>query len=167
MKNVKAIESAIPQAETKNPPLDKQKSNPSLQEDIAIIGIHGIYPLAKDLHEFWSNLVKGRNCITEIPPERWSAQDYPVHLGKIDKYYTQGGFIADVDKFDPLFFNLAPHDASLIDPQERLFLESTWSTLEDAGYTRESLHKSTGGKVGVYAGVTFNYYPALHCRRME
>lgn len=128
-------------------------------EDIAIIGLSGTYPLAKDIQEFWQNLQQGRDCITEVPSERWDYKDYPVIVAGEKKYYKHGGFIADFDKFDPLFFNIAPSDAALMDPQERLFLQSAWTTLEDAGYTRASLQNTVNNEVGVFVGVTHNFYP--------
>lgn len=129
--------------------------------DIAIIGLSGIFPMAKDIDELWQNLISARDCIGEVPPERWNYKDYPVHVGGKEKYFQYGGFISDVDKFDPLFFNISPHDATIMDPQERLFLQSVWTTLEDAGYTREKLQRQVNNEVGVFAGVTYNYYPLL------
>ena len=61
----------------------------------------------------------------------------------------------DVDKFDPLFFNISPREAEMIDPQERLFLETVWNTLEDAGYSRRML---SGQKIGVFVGVMYGQY---------
>lgn len=129
-------------------------------EDIAIIGLSGRYPLAETLAEFWENLQNGRDCITEIPAGRWDRRQYydPVP-GKIGKYYGEwGGFIDRVDQFDPLFFNISPREAELVDPQERLFLQTAWHLLEDAGYTREELSKA---KTGVFVGVTYGHYELL------
>ncbi|MEO8400725.1 MAG: SDR family NAD(P)-dependent oxidoreductase [Gammaproteobacteria bacterium] len=128
-------------------------------EDIAIIGLSGTYPMANNLEQFWENLVLGRDCISEVPIERWNYKDYPVKIGEEEQYFKHGGFIADVDKFDPLFFNISPRDAGLMDPQERLFLQSAWSTIEDAGYTRQRIKQTVNNKVGVFAGVTYNFYP--------
>ncbi|MEO8382098.1 MAG: SDR family NAD(P)-dependent oxidoreductase [Acidobacteriota bacterium] len=125
--------------------------------DVAIVGVAGRYPQAENLREFWRNLREGRDCITEIPLERWDHSLYfdpdPNKAGK--SYSKWGGFVADVDKFDPLFFNISPKEAALVDPQERLFLQTAWETIEDAGYTRESI---AGGRVGVYVGVMWGQY---------
>jgi Polyketide synthase modules and related proteins len=59
-----------------------------------------------------------------------------------------GGFLEGVDQFDPLFFNISPREAELMDPQERLFLECVYETMEDAGYTRETLSKIPGTWIG-------------------
>ena len=126
-------------------------SNTNYRKDIAVIGLAGRYPQAENLQEFWRNLQNGRDCITEIPPERWEhALYYDPDQNKPGKTYSKwGGFIADVDKFDPLFFNISPKEAALIDPQERLFLETAWQAIEDAGYAKESI---SGRRIGVYVG---------------
>src|SRR5260370_21148079 len=127
------------------------------QKDIAVIGLGGRYPQAENLQEFWSNLQNGRDCITEIPSERWDHKlYYDPDKNRSGKSYSKwGGFIADVDKFDPLFFNISPREAALIDPQERLFLETAWQTIEDAGYTKENI---SGKRVGVFVGVMWGHY---------
>ncbi|MCP3682586.1 MAG: polyketide synthase, partial [bacterium] len=115
--------------------------------DIAIIGVSGHYPKSATLDAYWENLKQGTNCISEIPKDRWN---WELYKGlSISKW---GGFIEDVDKFDPLFFNISPKEAEGIDPQERLFLETAWSVLEDGSYTRKGL-STIDHNVGVFAGV--------------
>ncbi|MFC5743183.1 type I polyketide synthase, partial [Dyella tabacisoli] len=132
--------------------------------EIAIIGVAGRYPQAGNLEQFWANLSQGRDSITEIPSERW---DYKLYYdedrNKAGKTYSKwGGFIDGVDLFDPLFFNISPREAELMDPQERLFLECVHATLEDAGYTRDSVTQHAGagqeGSVGVFVGVMYEEY---------
>ena len=137
----------------------------SIPDDrIAIIGMSGRYPMADNLDEFWEHLMAGKDCVTEIPQERWDAtSQYNPNKGVIGKSYSKwGGFIADHDKFDPLFFNISPREAEILDPQERLFLEVAWQTLEDAGYTPEGLNQgdSQAAKraVGVFVGVMYGPY---------
>ncbi|MED0939953.1 amino acid adenylation domain-containing protein [Bacillus mobilis] len=129
----------------------------TFKEDIAIIGISGQYPMAKNLEEFWQNLQQGRNCITEIPKDRWDYKKYfNEEKGTTGKTYSKwGGFLEDVDKFDPLFFNVSPLEAQMLDPQERLFIQTVWHTLEDSGYTRKQLENYN---VGVFAGVMWGQY---------
>ncbi|MWV45525.1 SDR family NAD(P)-dependent oxidoreductase [Paenibacillus sp. HJL G12] len=135
--------------------------------DIAIIGLSGRYPQANNIHEFWENLKAGRDCVIEIPEDRWDYKRYydadKFKVGKINSKW--GGFIEDVDKFDPLFFNISPEDAEFMDPQERLFLECVYETIEDAGYTREALSQISSdavrGNVGVFVGATFMDYQLL------
>lgn len=132
--------------------------------DIAIIGIAGRYPQAQDLQEFWHNLSEGKDCITEIPKERWNYHlYYDEDKNKSGKTYSKwGGFIDGIDQFDPLFFNISPREAEIMDPQERLFLQCAYSTLEDAGYTRASIaqpqEQGLGRNVGVYVGVMYEEY---------
>lgn len=133
----------------------EEKSNPS---DIAIIGMSGRYPKAKNLNEYWQNLVDGLDCVEKVPEDRWTDKAY----GKEKIRSSFGGFLSDIDIFDPLFFKISPREAERMDPQERLFLEVVWETLEDSGYTPESLDSSDGemmgGRVGVYVGVMYNEY---------
>jgi polyketide synthase PksN len=139
--------------------------------DVAVIGVAGRYPQARNLEEFWANLQKGRDCITEIPEERWRWEEFfTPDRAQAGKHYSKwGGFIADVDKFDPLFFNIAPREANFIDPQERLFLEHAWAAMEDAGYgfrSRNPEHaRWSPQRVGVYAGVMYGDYQLLSQER--
>lgn len=140
--------------------LQSQLSSPqNIEKEIAIVGISIHFPQATTLEEFWNNLQQQRNCIIEIPKERWNYADYPIETGSEKKYYKYGGFIEDIDKFDPLFFGISPREASLMDPQERIFMQCAWATFEDAGYTRHTLEELFNNEVGVFAGVTYNFYP--------
>jgi polyketide synthase PksN len=147
--------------------LSDQSSNSAVtfNERIAIIGLSGRYPGADTLEEFWENLKGGVDSITEIPKDRWAIEGfYAADKEELGKSYSKwGGFIKDVDKFDPLFFNISPREAEAMDPQERLFLQMVWAALEDGGYTQFRLQESTlsssiGGAVGVYAGVMYEEY---------
>ncbi|CAL9331680.1 SDR family NAD(P)-dependent oxidoreductase [Streptomyces sp. enrichment culture] len=132
--------------------------------DIAIVGLAGRYPQARTLDEFWANLAAGRDCVTEIPADRWDHRAYfdpdPDAPGKT--YSRWGGFVDGVDEFDPLFFNISPVEAERMDPQERLFLQCVYETVEDAGYTPDRLKAPTeSGRtpaIGVYVGVMYSEY---------
>ncbi|MDQ0059020.1 SDR family NAD(P)-dependent oxidoreductase [Paenibacillus harenae] len=132
----------------------KTESDPM---DIAIIGVAGRYPQADNLQQFWENLKSGKDSITEVPAERWDqAAFFDADKSKKGKSYTKwGGFVNDVDKFDPLFFNISPKEAEMTDPQERLFLETVYHMLEDAGYTKSKIEKRP---IGVYVGVMYGEY---------
>ncbi|MCP5031595.1 MAG: hypothetical protein GY939_07295, partial [Actinomycetia bacterium] len=104
--------------------------------DIAVIGMSGRYPKAANLNEFWENLKGGKDCITEIPKDRWDIDRFSGLKSPSGKSMSKwGGFIENADCFDPQFFRISPREAESIDPQERLFLEICWETMEDAGYT--------------------------------
>ncbi|KPA10853.1 protein containing Beta-ketoacyl synthase, partial [Candidatus Magnetomorum sp. HK-1] len=132
--------------------------------DIAIIGVSGLFPMASTKEEFWTNILNVKDCIEEIPKSRW---DYKSHFdaekGKPGKIYTKwGGFIQDYDQFDPLFFKISPLDARFMTPEERLFIQNAWSCMEDAGYTTDMLpiisSKDNRADVGVFVGATYNEY---------
>ncbi|MFI0777851.1 SDR family NAD(P)-dependent oxidoreductase [Streptomyces sp. NPDC021212] len=128
--------------------------------EIAVIGLAGRYPMASDLDELWANLAAGRDCVSEIPENRWPRRDFydPRRNTPGRSSSKWGGFLGDADRFDPSFFQITPREAEAMDPQERLFLETVWHTMEDAGRTREAL---AGSRTGVFAGVMFNQYQML------
>ncbi|GGP71205.1 SDR family NAD(P)-dependent oxidoreductase [Streptomyces sindenensis] len=140
-------------------PAASRGANPAgpATHDIAVVGISGRYPDADDLPEFWDNLASGTDSIREVPAERWDHSQYYAPEGRTPgkAYAKWGGFVRDVDRFDPLFFNISPGEADFIDPQARLFLQTAWHAVEDAGYTRATLADHT---VGVYVGVMYGMY---------
>ena len=135
--------------------------------DIAIIGISGRYPGADDLDGFWARLREGADLITEVPADRWDAWAGYDPEGRAPDSITGrwGGFLSAVDTFDSRFFRLSPPQARAMDPQERLFLETAWAALEDAGYPPGRLpaarHADSGLDVGVFAGVMWGDYATL------
>ncbi|MGA6163603.1 SDR family NAD(P)-dependent oxidoreductase [Amycolatopsis magusensis] len=126
-------------------------------DEIAIVGISGRYPMAEDLDEFWANLRAGRDCIAEVPAARWDHDAiFAPGKGKPGSTYSRwGGFVDGIDEFDPLFFHISPNEAAVIDPQERLFLQTVWHTFEDAGHAPAAWQ---GRSVGVYVGVMYSQY---------
>ncbi|MBF0451758.1 MAG: hypothetical protein HQK75_13730, partial [Candidatus Magnetomorum sp.] len=133
-------------------------------DDIAIIGISGQFPMAETKEAFWLNIKNTKDCIEEIPLSRWNnARYFHPEKGKPFSIYTKwGGFIHDFDLFDPLFFKLSPMDARYMIPEERLFIQTAWSCIEDAGYTNDLLSSQSGKQkrpdVGVFVGATYNEY---------
>ena len=128
-------------------------------EPIAVIGMAGSFPGARTTEDFWELLTSGSDCITEIPRSRWNAD---LYTGK--SVCKWGGFLEDVDRFDPLFFRISPREAASMDPQERLFLETVWHAIENAGYTPARLRASINGssrRIGVFAGITWGSYQLL------
>ncbi|MGW9498870.1 beta-ketoacyl synthase N-terminal-like domain-containing protein [Streptomyces prasinus] len=116
---------------------------------VAVVGMAGRYPRAADLDAFWQNVSEGRDTSAEAPADRPGA---PL-LGSGER----GHFLDAVDEFDPEFFGLTEDEGRLMDPQERLFLETAWEALEDAGCTGSRLDAltGTGGRpraVGVFVG---------------
>ncbi|MEQ9365468.1 MAG: SDR family NAD(P)-dependent oxidoreductase, partial [Leptospirales bacterium] len=159
----------------RNAPYAAQRAAPSFVHgrsdsagalEIAIIGMSGRYPGADDTEEFWRNLRAGRDCITEVPSERWPADLFDENKDRAGKSYSRwGGFVSDADCFDPLFFNISPLEATRMDPQERLFLQTVWNTLEDAGYTPGNIAQTPPDEAdglqanaGVFVGVMWGDY---------
>ena len=129
---------------------------------IAVVGLAGRYPGAPDLDAFWELLREGKSGVSEVPSERWDWRVY-AQDGRPDKSYTRwAGFIDEVDRFDSLFFGIAPREAKMLDPQQRLFLETAWAAIEDAGYTPAGLkgaaRRAASADVGVFAAVMNHPY---------
>ncbi len=119
-----------------------RKKNPS--EPVAVVGMSGIFPMSEDIDEFWKNLVEGKDCITEIPPDRWDWRDI-CGDPEIENRVKWGGFIEGIDEFDPLFFRISPIEAEMMDPQQRLLLLYVWKALEDAGIPPAELSETSTG----------------------
>ena len=151
--------SKITQVETGDIQSDKPVQTIQSKPDIAIVGLAGRYAQADDVEAFWNNLKLGKNCITEIPADRWDWRTYfHESRGQSGSIYTKwGGFINGIDKFDPLFFRISPNEAKKMDPQARLFLETAYSCIEDAGYTPGNLNINR--RIGVFVGVMNGNYP--------
>lgn len=141
-------------------------------EPVAVIGISGRFPGAKNIREFWANLQNGTDSVNEITRETWDIDrvfdPIPGKAGKI--YARHAGFVDDVDRFDPLFFNISPKEAERMEPQYRLLLQEIWKAVEDAGYKASSWSGKNvglfvGGSVGDYSGDNVQV-PSLECSRI-
>ena len=116
--------------------------------------------MARDVNEFWQNLVAGKDCITEIPKDRWDWREYygDPQIEKNKSNIKWGGFIDGIREFDPLFFGISPREAELMDPQQRLLMTHVWKALEAAGYSAQSLADS---KTGIFVGTMNSGYNGL------
>lgn len=149
LKRVKLRESVQAEQQTGTQPLQFEEIS---RNDIAIIGMAGRFAWANDLAEFWANLLLGRDCIREFPSNRRADTDrYLRQAGLRDEAatYVPGAYLENIDQFDYGFFKISPKEASLMDPNQRLFLEIAWQALEDAGYGG---HKLKGSRTGIYLG---------------
>ncbi|XUL85489.1 type I polyketide synthase [Streptomyces galilaeus] len=136
-------------------------------EPVAIIGIGCRLPGGADgPDEFWRLLSDGRDAVTEVPADRWKADDFfdedPTVPGKTTTRW--GGFLRDVDRFDAAFFGISPREAARMDPQQRLLAEVSWDALEDAGIVPERL---AGSATGVFVGIATNDYGHLQFQRLD
>lgn len=130
-----------------------------LREPIAIIGISGVMPQSDNLEVFWDNLEACNDLIRTVPPERWNYSELSDDISK------WGGFMNEVDKFDPLFFGISPLEAEFMDPQQKIFMQTVWETIEDAGYKPSDL---SGTKTGLFVGVaTRDYIDVLQDNGIE
>ncbi|MGW6455147.1 SDR family NAD(P)-dependent oxidoreductase [Streptomyces sp. NPDC055078] len=115
---------------------------------VAVIGMAGRFPGSRDVDSLWEHLLAGR-CLTG-----------PAPVDRLDAARTgrHGGFLDDVTAFDAGFFRISPGEARLMDPQQRLFLETGWHALEDAGYDPRAL---AGRRAGVFVGASLYDYAEL------
>jgi acyl transferase domain-containing protein len=116
-----------------------------------VIGMAGQFPKAASIEQFWDNIAQGRDCISEVPRERWDNDAYfregEPQPGKTNSRWM--GALDEYDRFDPLFFSLSPVEAQSMDPQQRLFLQACWHCIEHAGYDARAL---SGSRCGVFVG---------------
>ncbi|MEM9457268.1 MAG: type I polyketide synthase [Myxococcota bacterium] len=130
----------------------------SQSEPIAIIGIGCRFPgEADDPASFWRLLCDGVDAITEVPSDRWDADTFYDPDAEIPgRAPTKwGGFVRDVETFDPSFFSITPREAVCMDPQQRLLLEVAWEAFEDAGLDVNALR---GSSTGVFVGASMVDY---------
>ena len=130
-------------------------------EPIAVIGIGCRFPGdANSPQEFWEMLVKGSDAIREIPPERWCADDFYDPDSTVPGKMTTrwGGFLDGIENFDPDFFDITFREALHMDPQQRLFIETVWEALEDAGLVVGDLAGSSTGVFVSAHNLSSDYY---------
>ena len=137
------------------------------REPIAVIGIGCRFPGADGPDAFWALLHEGRSGIREVPADRWAIDEYfdpnPDAPGKMST--RSGGFLDQIDGFDPGFFGIAPREAMLMDPQQRLVLEVSWEALEHAALSPAHL---AGSQTGVFVGIcNTDYHQLLLTRSAE
>ena len=123
-------------------------------ESVAIIGMAGRFPGARDLDEFWRNLRDGVDSVRRLTDEELLASGIDPALFNAANYVKAAAPIADAELFDAGFFGFSPREAEILDPQHRVFLECAWQALEEAGYVSESYD----GWIGVFAGVSLPMY---------
>ncbi|HLP58779.1 MAG TPA: polyketide synthase, partial [Candidatus Deferrimicrobium sp.] len=122
--------------------------------EIAVIGMAGRFPGAKNISEFWENLKNGVESISFFTDRELEEAGIEPALLKNPDFVKAKGVMADSDLFDADFFNFTPLEAEMMDPQLRIFHECAWEALEDAGYDPDSYD----GLIGLYAGNAVNHY---------
>ncbi|MFK4071134.1 beta-ketoacyl synthase N-terminal-like domain-containing protein [Streptomyces sp. NPDC029674] len=129
-------------------------------EPIAVVGMACRFPGAEDTEAYWRLVRDGGDAIVEVPADRWDAAAlYDPELRTPGAISTRwGGFLPQVDGFEPEFFGIAPTEAAAMDPQHRLLLEVAWEALENAAIHPDTL---AGSATGVYVGISNNDYSRL------
>jgi phthiocerol/phenolphthiocerol synthesis type-I polyketide synthase E len=122
--------------------------------EIAIVGLTGRFPGARDLAEFWHNLSHGIESIRPISDDELRARGVSEALWRNPKWVKMSAALEGMELFDASFFGYTPREAELLDPQQRIFLECAWEALEQAGYDPERYT----GSIGVFAGASTNTY---------
>ncbi len=127
---------------------------------VAIIGLGCRFPKAADVGAYWRMMLEGVDGIIEIPSSRWDVDMFydPRPATPCKMVTRSGGFLDEIDRFDPYFFGISPREAIRVDPQQRLLLEVTWEAMERAGIPRE---RFTGTRTGVFVGVCSDDYITL------
>lgn len=142
-------------------PADPGRFSPGrrfIERPIAIVGMSGVMPQADNLDEYWDKLSKAENnMVTLIPQDRWDWEAYYGNpMAEKNKTMSKwGGFMREVDKFDPLFWGISPREAEMMDPQQRIFLESVWGAIEDSGHRVSDL---AGTRTGLFVGAATRDY---------
>lgn len=121
-------------------------------EDIAVIGLSIRMPSAENIEEYWKNIKNCKDCISSIPSQRRNDIENYFRFKNFnynDIEYVDSAYLERIDHFDYNFFGLSPKEASLMDPCQRIFLQTAWNALEDAGYCGKRL---AGSRTGIYLG---------------
>ncbi|MBI3555158.1 MAG: acyltransferase domain-containing protein [Deltaproteobacteria bacterium] len=121
--------------------------------DVAIIGMACRFPGANNVDEFWKNLVDGKDSVAMLSMEELSPE-VPAELKNDPRYIRARGMIENPYALDAAFFDISPMEAKLIDPQQRVLLETAWQALENAGHGPGSFE----GRTAVFAGIEDNTY---------
>jgi acyl transferase domain-containing protein/thioesterase domain-containing protein len=126
-------------------------------EQIAVIGMAGSFPGSNTLDEFWSNLCQGKDGFLNFSDDELKRVGIPEEWLRDPNFVKVGTRLDHFDEFDARFFGYSGREASLTDPQQRLFIEKSWEALEHAGYTSDC----AGVSIGVYAGASSNSFREL------
>ncbi|MEK4852177.1 type I polyketide synthase [Paenibacillus sp. FSL H7-0756] len=151
-RNAKEPAAAAPKAAFSSPPAAAPATaSAAVPEGIAIVGLSGRFPGAATARELWRNLRDGVSSTGEVPGSRFDIRAWYDKDHKADQktYCTVAGLLEQVDEFDPLFFNISPKEAEIMDPQQRIFLQEAWNALEDAGYSDQAVQNT---RCGVFVG---------------
>ena len=126
-------------------------------EPIAIIALAGRFPGARDVEQFWANLVEGRDTITHFGDGQLDPA-LAASLVSDPDYVKARGIVDDVEMFDPAFFGMSPREAELMDPQQRIFMELCWEAIERAGHVPDADEMPIGVFGGMYNATYYKHH---------
>ncbi|MFF5092536.1 SDR family NAD(P)-dependent oxidoreductase [Streptomyces niveus] len=120
---------------------------------VAVVGMAGMFPGAPDLADFWANILAGKDCVTEVPAQRWDQERYYAPDGDGERTPSRwGGFLPEIP-FDPLRYGIPPASLAAVEPVQLLALEAARRALADAGYDAKGTdHARTSVVFGAEAG---------------
>ncbi|MFG2849004.1 type I polyketide synthase, partial [Kitasatospora sp. NPDC048296] len=137
-----------------------------LADAVAIVGLACRFPKAPNADAFWRLLRDGVDAIDETPADRWDADAFyapdPATPGRT--HTRRGGYLDQVDHFDPAFFGISPREAAAMDPQQRLVLELGWEALESGAIVPADLK---GTRTGMFVGAIWDDYATLTNRHAD
>ncbi len=131
---------------------DNLKKQNIQETDIAIVGISCRFPGAKNIEDFWNNLINKKESISFFEDKDIESGFYDITNNP--NFVKAGAVLDNVKTFDAEFFGFSEKEAKILDPQHRKFLECSWEALEDGGYNPEIFD----GSIGVFAGSGTNTY---------
>ncbi|MCG8313221.1 MAG: type I polyketide synthase [Pseudomonadales bacterium] len=123
-------------------------------ESIAIIGMSGRFPKANNVSEYWENIKGKRDCISHFSMNELEIAPDFASVDKDAKFIAARGVMEHIEHFDTRFWGYTPKEASMMDPQQRVFLECAWEALEDSGYDADRYN----GLIGCFAGCYIDTY---------
>ena len=109
---------------------------------IAVIGMAGRFPGANSVTQFWDNLCRGEESITTLSEEALTAAGVSAKTLADPAYVRRAALLDGIDEFDAEYFGMTPYTARMMDPQQRLFLQTAWHAFEDSGYDPADLRRS-------------------------
>jgi phthiocerol/phenolphthiocerol synthesis type-I polyketide synthase E len=139
--------------EEQNHPADTADTE-DVQERVAIVGMAGRFPGARDLDELWRNLLDGVDAVRDLTTEDLLASGIDPAVFNRQDYVRSAAPIDGAELFDASFFGFSPREAEMLDPQIRVFMECAWEALESAGYSSEAYD----GWIGLFGGVSLPSY---------
>jgi len=156
IRTVQPITTKVKKCFLRSQKMERQDEQNFIDEDlgIAIIAVGGRFPQAEDINQFWQNLKDGVECISFFSDRELLESGVKTELLNNPNYVKASSVLSDIDMFDASFFSYSRKEAQEIDPQQRLFLECAWETIEKGGYNPDTYQ----GLIGVYAGAGINEY---------